>query len=216
VVVPSQTSSEPFAAYHRARRTSAIARAAALGIPGAALIATLVVLTSLAPTSAAAAGSENLAAIGSGTAVATPTPTTAAAPSPTGSSGPRASVRSALTRPGATSESSIVRVRITADGYQHEIDECQWVRMDLDAEAPIVGAHTQCGGSVVLSLRPGDRVELTGEGLDGDYLVTDGRDAHAGDNAATATQGMLAEVILQTCYPGAGGRERLIGLEPQS
>jgi hypothetical protein len=104
---------------------------------------------------------------------------------------------------------------ITATGYQHEIDECQWVRMDLDAEAPIVGAHTQCGGSAVLSMRSGDVVELVGEGLDGEYVVSDGRDAHAGDNAATATDGMLVQVILQTCYPGAGGRERLVGLEPE-
>jgi hypothetical protein len=64
-------------------------------------------------------------------------------------------------------------------------------------------------------MRPGDVVELYGEGLDGDYVVSDSRDAHAGDNAATATDGMLAQVILQTCYPGAGGRERLVGLEPK-
>lgn len=87
--------------------------------------------------------------------------------------------------------------------------------MDLGAIAPIVGAHTQCGGSVVLKLQPGQLVRLGGQGLDGLYFVTDSRDAHAGDNALTATTGMQAAVILQTCYPDSGGRERLVGLEPQ-
>jgi sortase (surface protein transpeptidase) len=65
-------------------------------------------------------------------------------------------------------------------------------------------------------MRSGDLVELSGQGLDGRYVVTDGRDAHAGEDAFTATSDMDAQVILQTCYPGTGGRERLIGLEPQN
>ena len=203
----SPSNPQPFAEYHRARRFSAFGRAALVGIPVAALIAGAFALSSLAPATAASPQAETLAAIGPGHASASPS----ASPVPVASKAPTAPVR----RASPVSAPSITWIEITATGYQHEIDECQWVRMDLDAEAPIVGAHTQCGGSPVLSMRPGDVVELDGEGLDGEYVVSDGRDAHAGDNAAAATSGMLAQVILQTCYPGAGGRERLIGLEPK-
>jgi hypothetical protein len=65
-------------------------------------------------------------------------------------------------------------------------------------------------------MRPGDVVDLRGQGLDGRYVVTDGHDAHAGDDASVATAGMETQVILQTCYPGSGGREWLAGLEPQN
>ncbi len=109
----------------------------------------------------------------------------------------------------------MVHITITATGYQHELDQCQWVRMDIGAEAPIVGAHTRCGGSVVLSMHTGEVVDLRGQGLDGRYVVTDGLDAHAGDDASVATTGMNATVILQTCYPVSDGRERLVGLEHQ-
>jgi len=64
-------------------------------------------------------------------------------------------------------------------------------------------------------MRLGDAVDVTGEGAAGGYVVTDLRLAHSGDDAATATEGMHAELILQTCYPGTGGRERLVGLEPR-
>lgn len=84
--------------------------------------------------------------------------------------------------------------------------------MDLLGTAPFVGAHTSCGGAVVLTMKAGDRVTLAGQGLDGIYRVADARDAHAGDLATTATAGMTASVILQTCYRGTGGRERLVAL----
>ena len=105
-------------------------------------------------------------------------------------------------------------ITITATGYQTELDACQWVRMDLLATVPMVGAHTGCGGVVVLGLRNGDIVRLVGQGLDGSYRVIDSRDAHSGDDAATATAGMGAAIILQTCYPGPGGRVRLVGIVP--
>jgi hypothetical protein len=84
--------------------------------------------------------------------------------------------------------------------------------MDLGAVAPIVGAHTRCGGAAVLTLATGARVELQGQGLDGGFVVADARDAHAGDDAAEATAGLAADVILQSCYPGASGRVRLVAL----
>jgi hypothetical protein len=64
-----------------------------------------------------------------------PPPTASVTPSPSGT---------APTAPGP----SVFRIAITATGYQRELDERQRVRMDLNAEAPIVGAHSRCGGSV--------------------------------------------------------------------
>ena len=84
--------------------------------------------------------------------------------------------------------------------------------MDLSAIAPIVGAHNYCGGGIVLEMAEGDTVTLTGTQLDGAYRVTGEREAHAGDNAATATEGLVADVILQTCHWNSGGRERLLSL----
>ena len=102
-------------------------------------------------------------------------------------------------------------IAIAATGYQAELDACQWVRMDLGV-APIVGAHTSCGGAIVLEMIDLDAVQLAGQGLDGAYVVTGSRDARAGDTAAAATDGLAADVILQTCYPGADGRVRLVAL----
>jgi hypothetical protein len=105
-----------------------------------------------------------------------------------------------------------VAITVTASGYQAELDACQWVRMDLGAIAPIVGAHTRCGGSVVLAMQPGDVVDLRGQGLDGTYRVSSTREAHAGDPAGAATAGMAADVLLQTCFPSGDGRVRLVGV----
>ena len=103
-------------------------------------------------------------------------------------------------------------IAIGAVGYQDELDQCLWVRMDLAATAPIVGAHNYCGGGDVLEMALGDSVTLAGTGLDGVYLVTDSRDARAGQNAAEATAGLSAAVILQTCYWRNDGSERLVAL----
>ncbi len=37
-------------------------------------------------------------------------------------------------------------IAVDTRGYQDEIDQCLWVRMDLGGHAPIVGAHNYCGG----------------------------------------------------------------------
>lgn len=84
--------------------------------------------------------------------------------------------------------------------------------MDLGASAPIVGAHNVCGGAVVLRLRDGDRVRISGQGLGGLYVVDGSRDAHPGDDSAAATRGLAADAILQTCYVGSG-EVRLVALE---
>jgi hypothetical protein len=84
--------------------------------------------------------------------------------------------------------------------------------MELAADAPIVGAHNNCGGSVVLEMLIGDAVTLTGTGLDGRYVVAAERDGQAGENAAAATAGFGADVVLQTCYWNSGGQERLLAL----
>jgi hypothetical protein len=103
-------------------------------------------------------------------------------------------------------------IHVTAAGFQKELDACQWVRMDLGAPAPIVGAHNYCGGSIVLQMRTGDTVTLAGKGVSGNYVMTGARVAHAGDVVETVTAGMSADVILQTCWQNSGGRERLVEL----
>ena len=104
-------------------------------------------------------------------------------------------------------------IAIDTTGYQAEIDSCLWVRMDLGTHAPVVGAHNYCGGDIVLGMAIGDSVTLSGAGLDGAYRVVSARDARAGDNAQAATDGLGGAVILQTCYWGANGAERLVALD---
>lgn len=105
------------------------------------------------------------------------------------------------------------RIDIDTTGHQAEIDACLWVRMDLQAVAPLVGAHNYCGGEIVLGMTVGETVTLTGTSLDGVYTVVESRDAFAGDSAAAATEGLVADVILQTCYWHSNGRERLLALQ---
>ena len=105
-------------------------------------------------------------------------------------------------------------IAIDTTGYQAELDACDWVRMDLAAAAPIVGAHNYCGGDIVLGMQAGDTVVLSGQGLDGTYVVTEIRDAVAGGSASRATAGMAVAAILQTCYWGVGDAVRLVGLVP--
>lgn len=138
-------------------------------------------------------------------AVALPAPATAAVDSSASSA-----AQSALPTTGPASWAIAVDTR----GYQDEIDECLWVRMDLGGQAPIVGAHNYCGGGIVLEMKFGDVVTMTGTELDGRYLVSDARDARAGDIAATAINGMVGSLILQTCYWSDDGSVRLVGLTP--
>lgn len=95
---------------------------------------------------------------------------------------------------------STYSIAVTARGYQAELDACQWVRMDIGAVAPIVGAHNYCHGDQVLAMQVGEIVTVTGADLDGDYQIIGSRDAHAGDSAADATVGMGGDLLFQTCY----------------
>ncbi len=104
-----------------------------------------------------------------------------------------------------------VNIDVDTRGFQDELDRCLWVRMDVGASAPIVGAHNFCEGDVVLGLTVGDLVSIGGTDLDGDYQVTGDRTAHAGDDAATATSGLTADLLLQTCYWDDSGL-RLVAL----
>jgi hypothetical protein len=104
-------------------------------------------------------------------------------------------------------------IGIQAYGWQDELDQCLWVRMDFDGvTAPLVGAHNFCGGSFILDLAPGQIVELSGFELDGRYVVTDDRQVFSGDDAIAATSGLVADVILQTCYWDAADGMRLVSL----
>ena len=164
------------------------------------------------PFDAAAAVSEAVATVSATPAPATPAPATPAPVATTPTIAPAASAPAPV--PPAPSGPTSRTITITATGYQAELDACQWVRMNLLDTVPMVGAHTSCGGSLVLGLHDGDIVRLVGQGLDGTYRVIDSRDARSGDDAAAATAGMGAAIILQTCYPGTSGRVRLVGLVP--
>ncbi len=198
-------------------RISAIGVSAALTVALASLVAPAAPPTSRELTAAVSSESESsliradeLAPAAAASpevaeAVALPAPST-----PTGDSSASPAAQPGLPTTGAASWAIDVDTR----GYQDEIDDCLWVRMDLGGQAPIVGAHNYCGGGVVLDMSLGDTVTLTGTDLDGKYVVTDDRDARAGDTAATAIAGMVGRVILQTCYWSDDGSVRLVGLTP--
>jgi hypothetical protein len=214
-----------FADYHRARTRRIVAAvagwvlAAALCVSGVVAIGAVTAhpasATSLASSSTSSSTTEatipvDVAAVVNSTLAPAPPP----APTPT------PSLRPALT-PTRAPTSTIARqtayaIAIAVTGYQIELNACQWVRMNLADTLPIVGAHTHCGGILVLRLQLGDTVTLSGQGLDGTYRVADALDAKAGDNSASATAGMTATVILQSCYLGGGGRVRLVGLIPEA
>jgi hypothetical protein len=201
---------DPFRDYHRVRSWGAVRRFVVVTCLVIGVVGGWGTLASFAPTTTAAGS--NLVAIPSPSATVVPAaaepPPAVELPAPVADTS--ASVPQAL----AQSGSAAWAIHIDTTGYQAEINQCLWVRMDLGTPAPIVGAHNFCGGGQVLHMSIGDRVTLTGTGLDGTYVVSDSRDAHSGDNAFTATAGMLAVVILQTCYWSDDGAERLVGLEP--
>jgi len=103
-------------------------------------------------------------------------------------------------------------IAIDTVGYQEELDRCLWVKMSLTPIAPIVAAHNYCGGDVVLGLGRGDRVRLSGLELDGVYVVTGDREVRTGELVSVATEGLVADVILQTCF-WRTGTTRLVTVE---
>lgn len=218
---------DPFDDYHRSRWRVSLVRILAVGVSAVVAVGLVSLVTPANPPQArqltTAVSTENessgiqdrqltVAAI-AGSEPVTESVEAPALPAPVdlaieGSAPPLA--QPALPNTGPVSWSISVDTR----GYQDEIDQCLWVRMDLGGQAPIVGAHNYCGGGMVLEMALGDVVTLTGTDLDGTYRVTDARDARAGDIAATAIEGMAGQVILQTCYWGNGDGVRLVGLTP--
>lgn len=227
---------DPFAAVHRLQRrrtagwgsVAALAVAAVIGFawvaPGYAAPPVLAVVPPAPASTAAAETPAEVAPVAQGAAEAAPD---AGPPAPADASGvvPQPSAELALpTAPPAEQPAPVAdpietpgpvshEIAVDASGYQVELDRCLWVRMDIGATAPIVGAHNTCGGDVVLTMALGDTVYLTGEGLDGSYLVTGEREATKGQNAFQATDGMGATVILQTCH-WEGEGVRLLALQP--
>lgn len=200
---------DPFGEYHRRTFLDRAAQATAVVMAVAALVAGIGALAAGAPPRASPLGVVSPVAAPLDPPATPPvlTPVALPEPQPDPVAPPDASAEP-LSSTGPR-EWTIV---IDTTGYQPEIDACLWVRMDLRAAAPIVGAHNNCGGEIVLEMALGDTVLLSGAALDGRYTVMTSRDAHAGDNAAVATSGMEAEVILQTCYQVNDGSERLVGL----
>lgn len=210
---------DPFRAVHRARRGAACVRglvavvAIAVGV-GLVALADVVPPSHLgdfsAPASAAAEVLETLDDTPLDLASGAEAPEHAAAALPADT----AALVSAEPPPAVmgSSDPAAWSIGIDTRGYQVQIDQCLWVRMDLGGGAPIVGAHNYCGGAIVLDMALGDQVALAGAELDAAYVVTDARDARAGDSAPAAIAGMVGDVILQTCYWGGDGRVRLVGL----
>ena len=225
----------PFDAVHRSARRAAVGRGLAALLLGGGLVAGIAVVPSPSTTQAQA-----LAYIHSEPPVAAPAaaevppaPVAADPSSPPAAGVPVDAGIGSLPTPASSPTSPPAlqappplqpptaegpdhyTIDIGAVGHQREVDQCQWVRMDIGAVAPIVGAHTSCGGAIVLDLALGDIIDLNGTGLDGTYQVAESRDARAGDPAGTATAGMSASVILQTCYRDRDA-VRLVALEPAS
>jgi len=217
---------DPFAAVHRAarRRTAAVGAALVIGV-GTLVAVAWAVPSVAAPRAAVVAAAPATADAAAPTPVDTPALAPSAAgevPAPAASSPPATIPEGAADAVPPVAEPPSVPapagpasydLHVDASGYQAELDRCLWVRMDVGAVSPIVGAHNNCGGDVILAMNPGDRVTLAGEGVDGVYVVGESRDAHKGDDAATATAGMSATVILQTCY-WEGTGVRLVPLLP--
>ncbi|MFG6403942.1 hypothetical protein [Microbacterium sp. P04] len=207
---------DPFRGVHRARRR----RTVGLTLTGAVAASALAAVTWLVP---AAVADQTAAAAPAVVVTAAETAVTPAAPvepaqaavlaAPPPETGVLAAPPSEIIAPLPDTPRELA-IAIDTDGYQTELDRCLWVRMDLaGASAPIVGAHNDCGGEVVLELRVGDVVALTGTRLDGRYVVTGSRDGRPGQDAAEATAGFTASVILQTCYFD-GPDVRLVALAP--
>lgn len=198
---------DPFRAFHAHRRRAALVRALralVVVVPLGAGVAALWVTGHDAPV-AANAGPASVVEVVEQAAeqqgeVSGPTLPEAAPPPPASEPVPPV-IEAPASVPQVPAPLEIV---IDAVGFQAEIDRCLWVRMDLGVVAPLVGAHNSCGGDVVLGLDAGDEVRLAGFGLDGTYVVTDAREVRTGEIAAVATEGMTADVILQTCYRGTG------------
>lgn len=200
---------DPFADYHRARFRSAAGRIAASIVVVGGLCAGLTALAGAAPTPVMTASETSVP-----TAAESPAPTAEAVTLPTQApDAPEPSPPPAAAIPDAPGP-RFWAISVDTTGYQAEIDQCLWVRMDLGLPAPIVGAHNYCGGEVVLDMAVGDTVTLAGTGLDGSYVVAGDRAARAGDPAAAATAGMDAAVILQTCTWADDGSVRLVALLP--
>ncbi len=230
-------SGDPFRDYHRGRFWMSLLKLTAGAAAAVALVAGVMQLAAGAPLYAAqpvaARGLPAPAPDDAATITTRPTPAvrasavpTPAAPPPVAlapgdsAAAPSSTVAPVLGSAASTPDQPAVvtgpgrwAILINTTGYQAELDKCLWVRMDLGATAPIVGAHNNCGGSIVLAMQLGDIVTLSGTALDGEYRVIDARNAHAGDSAATATSGWTGAVILQTCYFNSGGVERLLELE---
>lgn len=194
---------DPFRAYHRARRVGVLRNGVFGVVAAAAAVAWFVFLGTSAPTAPSPVPVSTASPTPGATEPPTTPPATALPSAPPSEPAPTAP---------STAEGGTADIVIAATGYQAELDQCLWVRMDLGAIAPIVGAHTSCGGQVVLDLHLGDTVLLTGQALDGTYRVAGDRDARTGESAAAATAGMTADAILQTCYPGPGPEVRLVAL----
>lgn len=214
--MPELPPQDPFRDYHRGRRLVRVLRLTPACLGAVAIIAGLVYWPGASPNSengtfTAATSAPTVAP--SSTPMALPSgPATGdgavESPAPVVSPQPESSGPTSLQYTGGS-----WTIEVATEGYQAELDQCLWVRMDLDAVAPIVGAHNNCGGAVVLDMAEGDTVILSGVSLDGTYTVQSSRDAHAGDSAAAATSGWSADVILQTCYWYSGGLERLLALK---
>jgi hypothetical protein len=214
--VVSEDTPDPFVAYHRAGRRMTLARAIPTVIVALAIGTGFGFVAGTAPAALPPAAVQVSPAEATTALPAAPPaapPAAAQLPQPAAPSG--APVPEAPDPPTlATTGQSEWSIAIDTTGYQAEVDRCLWVRMDLGVHAPIVGKHNYCGGDVVLGMAIGDTVTLSGVGLDGTYTVTATRDARAGDYAKVATDGLGGTVILQTCYWGDTGAERLVALDP--
>lgn len=110
-------------------------------------------------------------------------------------------------------------VRVSGSGGGLTVDRCSGgftLMSDYAVDGrvpPVVAAHNNCGGALVLGLRVGDRVRVVGGGeLAGLYRVVGDRVLGAVGASTGGLVGVEGELLVQSCF-WVGDRIRFVGLE---
>ncbi|MBD7982800.1 hypothetical protein [Oerskovia merdavium] len=102
------------------------------------------------------------------------------------------------------------KTSVSNSGDQSVLDRCaggltRWFE-DIEGK-PYYPIHRHCGGSPILKLSMGDRVQIDGQA----WVVTDSRNLHAGDDKDLAF-GLNGQILVQTCFVGTNGAVRVVAL----
>ncbi|HEY0117326.1 MAG TPA: hypothetical protein VGC04_00945 [Cellulomonas sp.] len=180
-------------ARRRAEAAAQVARAEALRV-AAAKAAQDAAAAQAAAEAASRAAAE--AASRSASAAAAAKSTGATKPKPAAPAKPRVS---SPARPASSPGPAIAwHTTVVDTGGQDALDRClggltRWFE-DVDGK-PYYPIHRGCGGTPILGLHLGDRVQIDSK----TWVVTDARDLPKGSHYSAAA-GMNGQILLQTCY----------------